>query len=91
MPTAIVASTIAQADSADITLTTDSATISLFTAAGVSIPGDAKADIQVKASNGVYRTNTTLGVGMVQTVVQAPCTFRVRKYVTPVAVGVDRD
>jgi hypothetical protein len=81
-----------QADSADIVIAAGAkATISLFAAAGPSIPQGAVALIQRKASNAQYFTDSVLTNFSPATIVEAEGTYRVRREANGVGFGVDQN
>lgn len=90
----LIATGVAQADSADIVLADGAvATIGLFAAAGVSLSPDTKAVIQRKASNSQYYTVPEAELYPAKTAVQinGPATYRVRKFASAVSFGVSQD
>jgi hypothetical protein len=77
--------------SADFTLTdAQSTTIFLKKAVGDGVYGDANASIQIKSNDGQYFSIASLDVGNPALVLQAAGTFRVYKFPSSVAHGVDR-
>jgi hypothetical protein len=90
---AIVASGTTQANSSDFTLAAGTpATLSLFTASGV-FANDMAATVFKKDSGGVYRAlkGGDLTAMRPELVLDGPGEFRVTKYASVVACGVDRD
>lgn len=87
---ALIASSVAQTDSADIVLAGTGTTLALVSADG-NVPRDAQAVIQYKSAAGQYTTVDTLSAAQPAVVLTATGTFRVRKYASAVAYGVDRD
>lgn len=92
----LIASGTARATSSTFTLASgESTTISLFAAAGVSISPDAKAVIEQVASNAtasaVQEPGGELNAGRTKTTINGPGTWRVTKFPSAVAFGVDRD
>lgn len=67
-------------------------TISLRDADGV-LAGDVAAVIDIKSSDGVYRPvqNGSLHAHRPELVIDGPGTYRVRKFASAVAFGVDKD
>ena len=87
----IIASGLAQADSADFTLAMgDEVTLLLKGGGGTStLPNFSAADVQM-LSGSQYITIGTLDDDAPCKVLRAPGTFRVRKYAAAIACGVDK-
>lgn len=89
----LIASGTTEANSADIVVAAGTpTTISLFNADGV-FGNDVAATVFQKSSGGVYRPvlGGNLTAQKPALVIDAPGTFRVKKYASTVAFGVDRD
>lgn len=85
----LASGTSAASSAADFTLADGaSATINLFGSAG--IPGDAKAVVEILASNSTYVVIGELNAGNPCVQVFGPGTFRVSKSASAVAFGVDK-
>jgi hypothetical protein len=87
----LIASGVIDATSSDITATAG-APITLFlkAAAGPLIPGDAHAVIQIKSADSVYFTVGELNRSMPARVLDGPGTYRVSKFASTTAFGVDQ-
>lgn len=91
--TAIIASGTTQADSADFTVAAGTpVTISLFDADGV-FGNDVAATVFKKSSGAVYKpvAGASLTAMRQELVIDGPGEFRVTKYASVVAFGVDKD
>lgn len=89
----LIASGTTQVNSSDFVATAGSPiTISLFDADGV-FGNDVVATVFIKSSGGVYRPveGGNLNAQKPALVIDAPGTFRVTKYASAVAFGVDKD
>lgn len=87
----IIASGTTQASSSDFTITTGQpARISLFSAAGPSLPQGCVAWLQVKGSNNQYFTVDVLSTQQPALTVIAPGVYRVNKQASTTAFGVDQ-
>lgn len=89
----LIASGTVQADSADFTVAAGTPnTISLFDADGV-FANDVAATLFIKSSGGVYRAvaGGNLTGQKPEIVIDGPGTYRVTKYASTVAFGVDKD
>jgi len=87
----LIASSTAQADSADFTLAAGaSTTLYLVDASGESVDSFSNVAVQIK-SGLEYFTIGSLSGARPCLVLDAIGTFRIRKFAAPVAFGVDRD
>ncbi len=87
----IIATGTTQATSADFTLTDGQSTTIFFKdALGMEVTPEANALIRIKSSTNEYYTIGTVDCANPARVLQAPGTFRVFKYASTVAYGVDR-
>jgi hypothetical protein len=89
----LIASGTTEANSSDFTVSAGvPATISLFDADGV-FGNDVQATVFIKSSGGVYRAvhGGALSCSRRELVIDGPGTYRVTKYASQVAFGVDKD
>lgn len=86
----LIAATAGQADSADFTLTGTMTTLAFVSATGV-IPQDASAALQYKSASGSYTTVGTMDPTTPARNLTATGTYRIRKFASSSAIGIDRD
>ena len=90
----LIASGTSAADSSDFTVTAGTpTTIHLIDADGGNLPSDAQALLYMKSSGNQYRPvkNGELNAMKPELVLDGPGTYRVSKFASSVAFGVDRE
>jgi hypothetical protein len=88
----LIASGTTAEDSSDFTVVAGTpVTIFLHDAAGPNVPGDCTAAIQVKSSGSQYFTVGVLDGNNPARVITGPGTYRVSKFASATAFGVDKE
>jgi hypothetical protein len=78
--------------SAEFTVTAGTpVTIFLWDANGDAVPADARATLQLKSSGATYTTVSTMDSNNPARVIDGPGTYKLTKYASTVAFGVDKE